>query len=71
MTEMKDICLYRCWTHTVNGKPSRAQACYPGNSGFINLSESDIGKTITESLRSASGKLERFQVIRCKYPECI
>lgn len=71
---MTEICLYRCWTHTVNGKSSKAQACYPGNSvlsGILNLSESDIGKTRTEPFRSCGGKFEKFQVIKCKYPECI
>ena len=67
---MSEICLYRCWTWNVNGKPSKAQACYPG-SQLNNLTETDIGKTITEPLRSASGKFEKFYVIRCKYPECI
>lgn len=65
-----EICLYRCWTHTVNGKPSKAQACYPG-AILSEVSESDIGKAITEPLGSHGGKFEKFQVIKCKYPECI
>ncbi len=65
-----EVCLYRCWTWDVNGKPSKAQACYPG-AKLSNVTEADIGKTITEPLRSNDGKFHKMQVIRCKYPECI
>jgi hypothetical protein len=66
-------CLYRSWTWQVNGKPSRAQACYPGDSCFMNnrFGSEDVGKTFEEPFRSASGKFEKFQVIKCKFPECI
>jgi hypothetical protein len=47
----------------VNGKPSKAQACYPG-AQLSNLTEADIGKTVTELLRSNDGKFQKMQVVR-------
>ncbi len=68
---MSDVCLYRCWTENVNGKPSKFQSCYPHESGFTGMKDEDIGKTVIEPLRSATGKFEKFQAIKCKYPDCI
>lgn len=65
------LCLYRTWTHSVNGLPRKAQGCYPGNSGFINFDGLKPGDTVTEPTRSADGKFHKFTVVKCKYPECI
>jgi hypothetical protein len=35
------------------------------------MKDEDIGKTVIERLRSATGKFEKFQAIKCKYPDCI
>lgn len=66
-----DKCLYRSWTHTVNGESCKGQACYPGNSGFYNPDRLELGQKMKEPLRGSGGKYHTAQLIKCKYPECI
>lgn len=64
-------CLYRCW----NEGGEKMQACYPHTSGFcgdiIKNAEDKGLKKVTELLRSQGGKHQKFQIINCKYPECL
>lgn len=65
MTDNNHKCLYQ----NING----AKACYPGNSVMANhcWDEEPVGKIIDEPLRSAGGKFHKYQIINCKFPECI
>ena len=64
-------CLYRCWKE--GGQ--KMQACYPHNSGFckdvIENAEAKGLKEVIEPLKSQGGKFQKFQIINCKYPECL
>lgn len=57
-------CLYRAWTHKVNDAPCKAQACMPDD-GINDLFVHAWGQTVT----MADGA--KYQVIKCKYPECL
>lgn len=63
-TDNAHLCLYRSWTWNVHGSPSKAQACMPkgGLNALANTNPGDIMQM---------GDKTKYQVIKCKFPECL
>ena len=61
-------CLYRCW----NEGGQKLQACYPHNTDIckneVVIAEA---KGLKEVIEPIGKKPQKYQIINCKYPECL
>lgn len=59
-----NLCLYRCWTQTIDGKQHKMQSCMPSG-GINDIKDAAVGSTVV----MANGT--KYQVVNCKFPGCL